>query len=101
MLALSTICGLMSLNEISIFAIDIAGGCLGFLIWNLHPAKIFMGDTGSMFLGGSFVAIGMCTHKHLLVVLIGLIYVCEALSVVIQVTYFKITKKLYGEGRRI
>lgn len=101
MLALSTICGLMSLNEISIFAIAIAGGCLGFLIWNLHPAKIFMGDTGSMFLGGSFVAIGMCTHKHLLVVLIGLIYVCEALSVVIQVTYFKITKKLYGEGRRI
>ena len=101
MLALSTICGLMSLNEISIFAIAIAGGCLGFLIWNLHPAKIFMGDTCSMFLGGSFVAIGMCTHKHLLVVLIGLIYVCEALSVVIQVTYFKITKKLYGEGRRI
>ena len=101
MLALSTICGLMSLNEISIFAIAIAGGCLGFLIWNLHPAKIFMGDTGSMFLGGSFVAIGICTHKHLLVVLIGLIYVCEALSVVIQVTYFKITKKLYGEGRRI
>lgn len=101
MLALSTICGLMSLNEISIFAIAIAGGCLGFLIWNLHPAKIFMGDTGSMFLGGSFVAIGMCTHKHLLVVLIGLIYVCEALSVVIQVTYFKITKRLYGEGRRI
>ncbi|MBS6445281.1 MAG: phospho-N-acetylmuramoyl-pentapeptide-transferase [Ruminococcus sp.] len=101
MLALSTICGLMSLNEISIFAIAIAGGCLGFLIWNLHPAKIFMGDTGSMFLGGSFVAIGMCTHKHLLVVLIGLIYVCEALSVVIQVTYFKITKKFYGEGRRI
>lgn len=101
MLALSTICGLMSLNEISIFAIAIAGGCLGFLIWNLHPAKIFMGDTGSMFLGGSFVAIGMCIHKHLLVVLIGLIYVCEALSVVIQVTYFKITKKLYGEGRRI
>ncbi|MCC8069666.1 MAG: phospho-N-acetylmuramoyl-pentapeptide-transferase [Ruminococcus sp.] len=101
MLALSTICGLMSLNEISIFAIAIAGGCLGFLIWNLHPAKIFMGDTGSMFLGGSFVAIGMCTHQHLLIVLVGLVYVCEALSVVIQVTYFKITKKIYGEGRRI
>lgn len=101
MLALSTICGLMSLNEISIFAIAIAGGCLGFLIWNLHPAKIFMGDTGSMFLGGSFVAIGMCTHQHLLLVLVGLVYVCEALSVVIQVTYFKITKKLYGEGKRI
>jgi phospho-N-acetylmuramoyl-pentapeptide-transferase len=101
MLALSTVCGLVSLNEISIFAIALAGGCLGFLVWNLHPAKIFMGDTGSMYLGGAFVAIGMCTHQHLLMVLIGIVYVCEALSVVIQVTYFKITKKLYGEGRRI
>jgi phospho-N-acetylmuramoyl-pentapeptide-transferase len=101
MLALSTICGLMKLNEISIFAMAVAGGCLGFLVWNLHPAKIFMGDTGSMFLGGAFVAIGMCTHQHLLFVLVGLIYVCEALSVVVQVTYFKITKKMYGEGRRI
>lgn len=101
MLSLSTICGLMKLNEISIFAMAIAGGCLGFLVWNLHPAKIFMGDTGSMFLGGSFVAIGMCTHQHLLLALVGIIYVCEALSVVIQVTYFKITKKIYGKGRRI
>lgn len=101
MLTLSTVCGLNSLNEVSIFAIALAGGCLGFLVWNLHPAKIFMGDTGSMFLGGAFVGIGMCTHQHLLMVLVGLIYVCEALSVVIQVTYFKITKKLYGQGKRI
>jgi len=101
MLTLSTICGLMSLNEISIFAIAIAGGCLGFLVWNLHPAKVFMGDTGSMFLGGAFVAIGMCTHKHLLIVLVGIVYVLEALSVVIQVTYFKITKKRSGTGKRI
>jgi phospho-N-acetylmuramoyl-pentapeptide-transferase len=101
MLALSTICGLLQLSEVSIFAMAIAGGCLGFLVWNLHPAKIFMGDTGSMFLGGSFVAIGMCTHRHLLFVLVGIVYVLEALSVVIQVTYFKITKKLHGEGRRI
>jgi phospho-N-acetylmuramoyl-pentapeptide-transferase len=54
-----------------------------------------------MFLGGAFVAIGMCTHRHLLFVLVGIVYVLEALSVVIQVTYFKITKKLHGEGRRI
>lgn len=108
MLALSTICGILKLNEISIFAIAIAGGCLGFLVWNLHPAKIFMGDTGSMFLGGSFVAIGMCTHQHLLMAIIGIIYVCEALSVVIQVTYFKITAKQHfkktgekGKGKRI
>ena len=59
MLAFSAICGIMDSYEISIYAVAIAGGCLGFLIWNLHPAKCFMGDTGSMYLGGSFVAIGL------------------------------------------
>ena len=73
MLAFSAICGIMDSYEISIYAVAIAGGCLGFLIWNLHPAKCFMGDTGSMYLGGSFVAIGLTTHKHLLIVLVGLV----------------------------
>ena len=63
MLAFSAVCGIMKSYEISIYAIAIAGGCLGFLIWNLHPAKCFMGDTGSMYLGGAFVAIGLTTHK--------------------------------------
>lgn len=101
MLALTVICGTLGRYEIALFAIAVAGGCIGFLVWNLHPAKCFMGDTGSMYLGGAFVGIGIACRMHLLLVLVGLVYVLEALSVVIQVTYFKYTKKKYGEGRRI
>lgn len=108
MLAFSLICTFMTLYDASIYAMAISGGCLGFLVWNLHPAKCFMGDTGSMYLGGSFVAIGLVTHNHLLIVLIGLVYILEALSVVIQVTYFKITARQHfkktgekGKGKRI
>lgn len=104
MLAFTMICS----KEISLYAIAIAGGCLGFLVWNLHPAKCFMGDTGSMYLGGAFVAIGLTTHQHLVMVLVGLVYVLEALSVVIQVSYFKYTAKQHfkktgekGKGKRI
>jgi phospho-N-acetylmuramoyl-pentapeptide-transferase len=75
------------------FTAAVAGGCLGFLVWNLHPAKCFMGDTGSMFLGGAFAAVAVVTGKHLLMALIGLVYMCEALSVVLQVISFKTTKK--------
>ncbi len=87
----------MGIWEYSIFSMAIAGGCLGFLLWNLYPAKVFMGDTGSMFLGGAIVAIGFATRQHLLLALIGIVYVCEALSVVIQVAYFKLThgKRLF------
>ena len=63
--------------------------------------KVFHGDTGSMYLGASVVAVGLVTHKHLVLLLVALLYILEALSVVIQVTYFKYTKKKYGEGRRI
>lgn len=108
MLAFSLICTFTCLFSTSIYAMAISGGCLGFLVWNLHPAKCFMGDTGSMYLGGSFVAIGLVTHKHLLIVLIGLVYILEALSVVIQVSYFKITARQHykktgekGKGKRI
>ncbi|MGN0666187.1 MAG: phospho-N-acetylmuramoyl-pentapeptide-transferase [Huintestinicola sp.] len=83
----------MGLWEYSIFAAALAGGCMGFLVWNLHPAKVFMGDTGSMFLGGCVVAMGFITHQHLLLALMALIYVCEALSVVLQVISFKTTGK--------
>ncbi len=79
--------------EYSIYAAALAGGCLGFLVWNFHPAKVFMGDTGSMFLGGSVVAMGFITHQHLLLALVGIIYICEALSVVLQVISFKTTGK--------
>lgn len=96
MLSFVMLCSAMYMWEYSVFAIAVAGGCLGFLVWNLHPAKVFMGDTGSMFLGGAVVAIGIVTREHLLFALIAIIYICEALSVVIQVIYFKATK-----GKRI
>ncbi|MGN0641768.1 MAG: phospho-N-acetylmuramoyl-pentapeptide-transferase [Huintestinicola sp.] len=83
----------MGLWEYSIFASALAGGCMGFLVWNLHPAKVFMGDTGSMFLGGCVVAMGFITHQHLLLALIAIVYICEALSVVLQVISFKTTGK--------
>ncbi|MCM1225929.1 MAG: phospho-N-acetylmuramoyl-pentapeptide-transferase [Clostridium sp.] len=108
MLAMTVVCALLDLYEISIYATAVAGGCMGFLIWNLHPAKCFMGDTGSMYLGGAFVAVGLTTHKHLMIVVVGLVYILEALSVVIQVTYFKITARQHfkktgekGKGKRI
>lgn len=82
----------MGIWEYSIYAMAVAGGCLGFLVWNLHPAKVFMGDTGSMFLGGAVTAIGLVTRQHLLLAIIAIVYIAEALSVVIQVIYFKITK---------
>lgn len=86
------LCAAMGMWEYSIFSMALAGACLGFLIWNLHPAKVFMGDTGSMFLGGSICAIGFAMHQHLLLALVAIVYVLEALSVVVQVCYFKATK---------
>lgn len=101
MLLYTVIFCMLSNAEMSLFTISVAGGCLGFLIWNLHPAKCFMGDTGSMFLGAAVTCAGLVTRQHLVLILMALVYIIEALSVVIQVTYFKITKKKYGEGRRI
>lgn len=86
------LCAAMGIWEYSIFGMALAGGCLGFLVWNLHPAKVFMGDTGSMFLGGAVCALGFATHQHLLLALIAIVYILEALSVVVQVLYFKATK---------
>lgn len=101
MLIFTVCCSILRENELSCFTMALAGGCLGFLIWNLNPAKCFMGDTGSMFLGAAVTGVGLVLHKHLLLILVALVYIIEALSVVIQVTFFKITKKIYGEGRRI
>lgn len=77
----------------NLFAAAVAGACVGFLVWNSHPAKMFMGDTGSLFLGGAVVGLAFCIGRPILLLLIGIIYLCEALSVVIQVAYFKKTKK--------
>ena len=91
------ITSLLGMWEMSIMAAAMAGGCLGFLVWNFYPAKVFMGDTGSLFLSGLVIALAFGTGIPLLVVLIGLIYVVEAASVVIQMTYFKLThgKRLF------
>lgn len=80
----------------ALFAVALAGACGGFLAWNFYPAKVFMGDTGSMFLGGAVVAMAWAINRPEILILMGIIYTCEALSVVIQVTYFKLT-----HGKRI
>ena len=80
----------------SLMAAALAGGCLGFLVWNFHPAKVFMGDTGSLFLGGLVVALAFEMGLPLLLILTGVVYWCEAFSVMLQVTYFKLT-----HGKRI
>lgn len=101
MLVFTVCCSILKELELSLFTMALAGGCLGFLIWNLNPAKCFMGDTGSMFLGAAVTGTGLVLHKHLLLFLVALVYIIEALSVVIQVSYFKYTKKKTGEGKRI
>lgn len=73
------------------FALTICGGALGFLIFNHYPAKVFMGDTGSLALGGGIAALALLTNTELLLVLIGAVYVAEAMSVMLQVAYFKHT----------
>ncbi len=78
---------------INTLAAAAAGGCAGFILWNAHPAKVFMGDTGSMFLGGMVVALSFGTGRPILLILVGIIYITEALSVMLQVAYFKKTKK--------
>lgn len=74
-----------------------AGGCLGFLVWNFHPAKVFMGDTGSLFLGGLVCAIAFGMQMPILLLPLGIVYLCEMFSVMLQVAYFKIThgKRLF------
>ncbi len=86
---------------VSIFAMAIVGGLLGFLIFNKYPAKVFMGDTGSLFLGGAIALIAADLNMHIYLVIVGFVYFAETLSVIMQTAYFKYTKKKYGEGRRI
>lgn len=71
----------------------VAGACVGFLVWNAHPAKVFMGDTGSMFLGGAVVGLSFGIGKPIVLILAGIVYLAEAFSVMLQVAYFKKTKK--------
>jgi len=88
-------------EELVIFSACLLGACLGFLWYNGFPATVFMGDTGSLALGGIIAALAILLRKELLLPLLCGIFVVENLSVVLQVGYFKYTKKKYGEGRRI
>lgn len=83
---------LLNLTSVSLTALAIAAGCLGFLVWNFHPAKVFMGDTGSLFLGGAVCALAFGINIPILLLPVGIIYIAEILSVVLQVGYFKATK---------
>ena len=81
------------MEPVSIYACALIGGCLGFLVYNFHPAKVFMGDTGSLFLGGAVCSLGYVLDMPLIIIIVGLIYLIEAASVLLQVGYFKLTKK--------
>ena len=88
-------------GELTIFCAAILGASLGFLWYNSHPAEIFMGDTGSLSLGGALGIMAILIKKELFLIVIGGVFVIEALSVIIQRYYFKYTKRRYGEGRRV
>jgi phospho-N-acetylmuramoyl-pentapeptide-transferase len=90
-----------NLGELSIFVGAFVGGCIGFLWYNAYPAQVFMGDTGSLALGGIIASLAIIVRKELLIPIFCGIFLIENLSVVLQVSYFKYTKKKYGEGRRI
>lgn len=88
-------------GELTIFAAALVGAALGFLWFNSYPAQVFMGDTGSLALGGAVGGLCILLKKEFLLPILGGIFFAEAISVIIQVSYFKYTKKKYGEGRRL
>ena len=90
-----------NLAELSIFIAALIGACIGFLWYNSYPAQVFMGDTGSLALGGIIAALAIIVHKELLIPIFCGVFLVENISVMAQVVYFKYTKKKYGEGRRI
>lgn len=91
--AYAVYCYMTGFNDLGYFIIILAGTCIGFLFFNYHPAKIFMGDTGSLALGGAIAGISVMTRTELLLIFLGMIFVLEALSVIIQVASFQLTGK--------
>lgn len=87
------IASITGFSQMNLLAAALAGGCLGFLVWNFHPAKVFMGDTGSLFLGGMVVALAFGLRRPVLLVFIGIVYVVETLSDIIQIGSVKLTGK--------
>lgn len=96
-LFLALCAGILSMTGLSALGMASAAACIGFLIWNWHPAKVFMGDTGSLFMGGMVCALAFGMDLPILLLPVGFVYLCEILSVVLQVTYFKVThgKRLF------
>lgn len=86
---------------VTVFSAALTGGLLGFLCFNKYPAKVFMGDTGSLFLGAAVALMAIDLKMPIFLILVGFVYFMETLSVIMQTTYFKYTKKKHGEGRRI
>lgn len=91
--AYALVCYMTGHFDLAIFCVAMMMACLAFLRFNAHPAKVFMGDTGSLALGGATAAVGILTHTEILLAVIGFVFVCEALSVIIQVISFKTTGK--------
>lgn len=90
-----------NLGELSIFIAAFVGACIGFLWYNSYPAQVFMGDTGSLAIGGIIAALAIIVRKELLIPIFCFVFLIENLSVMVQVSYFKYTKRKYGEGRRV
>lgn len=90
-----------NLGELVVFCTAFVGACLGFLWYNAYPAQVFMGDTGSLTLGGIITVVAFAVRKELLIPILCGIFIIENVSVILQVSYFKYTRKKYGEGRRI
>jgi phospho-N-acetylmuramoyl-pentapeptide-transferase len=88
-------------GELVIFTAAFIGACVGFLWYNSYPAQVFMGDTGSLMLGGVIAVLALTLRKEWLIPVMCGVFLVENLSVMIQVAYFKYTKKKYGEGRRV
>lgn len=88
-------------GELVIFCAAMVGGCVGFLWFNTYPAQVFMGDTGSLMLGSAIAVLALMVKKELLIPVLGGVFFVESCSVILQVAWFKFTKRKYGEGRRI
>ena len=88
-------------GELVVFIAAFVGSCIGFLWYNSYPATVFMGDTGSLAIGGIIAVFALAIRKELILPMLCGIFLIENLSVMIQVSYFKYTKKKYGEGRRV